>query len=71
MGKINYNFGNENSLKAEISDQIFRINELIKKFQEDYMKEILSSSGKNAYKILYPNGIKDSNSFNGEEKKRK
>ena len=36
---------------------------------EDYMKEILSSSGKNAYKILYPNGIKDSNSFNGEEKK--
>ena len=36
---------------------------------EDYMKEILSSSGKNAYKILYPNGIKDSNSINGEEKK--
>ena len=36
---------------------------------EDYMKEILSSSGKNAYKLLYPNGIKDSNSFNGEEKK--
>ena len=35
VGKINYNFGNENSLKAEISDQIFRINELIENFQED------------------------------------
>ena len=31
---------------------------------EDYMKEILSSSGKNAYNILYPNGIKEANSKN-------
>ena len=41
---------------------------------EDYMKEILSSSGKNAYNILYPNGIKEmniniDNINNGEEKK--
>ena len=39
---------------------------------EDYMKEILSSSGKNAYKILYPNGMNNSNPNsinNGEEKK--
>ena len=38
---------------------------------EDYMKEILSSSGKNAYSLLYPNGIKETNSNsinNGEEK---
>ena len=38
---------------------------------EDYMKEILSSSGKNAYTLLYPNGIKEANSNsinNGEEK---
>ena len=32
---------------------------------EDYMKEILSSSGKNAYNILFPNGMKD-NSVGGE-----
>ena len=38
---------------------------------EDYMKEILSSSGKNAYTLLYPNGIKENNSNtinNGEVK---
>ena len=36
---------------------------------EDYMKEILSSSGKNAYNILFPNGMKD-NSVGGERRRK-
>ena len=35
---------------------------------EDYMKEILSSSGKNAFNILFPNGMKELNTMDSNDK---
>jgi len=35
---------------------------------EDYMKEILSSSGKNAFNIFFPNGLKEINTTDSNDK---
>ena len=35
---------------------------------EDYMKEIVSSSGKNAFNILFPNGMKELNITDSNDK---